>query len=349
MSSGLDKAVKDIIQTFQEAGKNKPAPFDTQAEVLRVDGDTAWVHIPGGVDETPVKLTINAKVGDKIQVHVGGGRAWITGNATAPPTDDRKANIATEKAETAGKAATSAAELAESAMTDAEKARAAAISAETSANNAQGAAESATTSANSALIQLSTVESVVGTLNWIAEHGTYELTTDTQVVNGKLYFAKVDNEYVVQTLAEDADPQALGLYELASVDEAVTNYIASHLALTSEGLSIVNDDQSGRALFSPTGVTIYNAMGEPVAQYGENTVLGDPNGIHIEITGEQLGFYEGSSALTDPVAYISNQQLYIPRAVVVDSMQVGDSGLGAWQWAISPTSRNLRLIWIGGQ
>lgn len=103
MSSGLDKAVKDIIQTFREAGKNKPAPFDTQAEVIRVDGDTAWVHIPGGVDETPVKLTISAKVGDKIQVHIGGGRAWITGNATAPPTDDRQANIATEKAETVEK------------------------------------------------------------------------------------------------------------------------------------------------------------------------------------------------------------------------------------------------------
>ena len=50
MSSGLDKAIKDIIQTFREVGKNKPAPFDTQAEVVRVDGDLAWVHIPGGVD-----------------------------------------------------------------------------------------------------------------------------------------------------------------------------------------------------------------------------------------------------------------------------------------------------------
>lgn len=116
MSSGLDKAIKDIIQTFREAGKNKPAPFDTQAEVVRVDGDTAWVHIPGGVDETPVKLTINAKVGDKIQVHIGGGRAWITGNATAPPTDDRQANIATEKAETVEKKVSVVQKIADTAM-----------------------------------------------------------------------------------------------------------------------------------------------------------------------------------------------------------------------------------------
>lgn len=230
---------------------------------------------------------------------------------------------------------------------DAEEAKASADAAASQVVNATNAAQTAASAANGAVTQLGTIEEVLGTLNWIAEHGTYELTTDTQTVNGKLYFAKVGDEYVAQTLAGDADPQALGLYELAAIDEAVTNYISSHLALTSEGLSIVNDDQSGRALFSPAGVTIYNATGEPVAQYGENTVLGDPDGIHIEMTGTQLGFYEGSSALTDPVAYISNQQLYIPRAVVVDSMQVGDSSLGAWQWAISPTSRNLRLVWIG--
>jgi hypothetical protein len=52
----------------------------------------AYVHIPGGVDETPVKLTVNVQAGDEVQVRVGGGQAWITGNETAPPTDDRVAN-----------------------------------------------------------------------------------------------------------------------------------------------------------------------------------------------------------------------------------------------------------------
>ena len=101
MSSGFDKIINNLLQIIQEAGKNKTTPLDAQAEVRRVEGNTAWVHIAGGVDETPVRLTINARVGDKVQVRLSGGRAWITGNASAPPTDDHLANTATEAAKTA--------------------------------------------------------------------------------------------------------------------------------------------------------------------------------------------------------------------------------------------------------
>lgn len=117
MSSGMDRAIRDFIQTMQEAGKSGTSPLDTQAEILRVDEDgTAWVHIPGGVDETPVKLTINAEIGDTVQVHIGGGRAWITGNATAPPTDDKTAIIAKNLANIAGKAAQAAQATADTAL-----------------------------------------------------------------------------------------------------------------------------------------------------------------------------------------------------------------------------------------
>ena len=80
-------------------------PYDTTAEVVRVEGSTAWVHIPGGVDETPVQLTVNAEEGDTVQVRVGGGTAWITGNASAPPTDDKVAIEAQATAEEALRAA----------------------------------------------------------------------------------------------------------------------------------------------------------------------------------------------------------------------------------------------------
>ena len=103
MSSRLDKAIKDFIQIIREAGNKGTSPLDAQAEVLRIDEDgTAWVHLPGGVDETPVKLTINAEVGDKVYVRLSGGRAWITGNQTAPPTDDKTATVAKRLANIAG-------------------------------------------------------------------------------------------------------------------------------------------------------------------------------------------------------------------------------------------------------
>ena len=93
----FNKTLKTIMEAMNSTSKEKTKAYDTPATVLRVDGDTLWVHIDGGVDETPIKRTIDAKVGDVVQVRVGGGRAWATGNASAPPTDDTKAGIALEQ------------------------------------------------------------------------------------------------------------------------------------------------------------------------------------------------------------------------------------------------------------
>ena len=90
MSAKFDMLVKSLTETMKKPEK-KTSPYDTTATVVRIDGDTAYVHIAGGVDETPVSRTINCNEGDTVQVRVGGGRAWITGNATAPPTDDTRA------------------------------------------------------------------------------------------------------------------------------------------------------------------------------------------------------------------------------------------------------------------
>ena len=99
----------DIIRSLQSAmeAKQTPAPYDAPAVVTRIEGGaTAWVKIAGSDTETPVKLTIDAKTGDTVQVRVGGGSAWLTGNQTAPPTDDTKADKAMEQAKQAGGVAT---------------------------------------------------------------------------------------------------------------------------------------------------------------------------------------------------------------------------------------------------
>ena len=85
---------KDLLNVMKSLGKKGTTPVDTEAEVVRVDGNIAWVHVPGGVSETPVQLTINAKKGDTVQVRIANGRAWINGNKDAPPTDDSKADTA---------------------------------------------------------------------------------------------------------------------------------------------------------------------------------------------------------------------------------------------------------------
>ena len=88
-------SVKELAKQIAGYIKGKKTrAYDTAAEVRRIVGNTAYVHIPGGVPETPVKLTIDAKVGDTVQVRVANSTAWLVGNSTAPPTDDTKAKEA---------------------------------------------------------------------------------------------------------------------------------------------------------------------------------------------------------------------------------------------------------------
>ena len=91
--------LRSFMESMQEASRPKTSAYDTTATVRRIEDGVAWVHIPGGVDETPVKMTIAAHEGDKVQVRVGGGTAWLTGNGTRPPTDDLLAALAKETAD----------------------------------------------------------------------------------------------------------------------------------------------------------------------------------------------------------------------------------------------------------
>lgn len=84
---------KEFLKVLNNKDKG-PKPYDTTAEVVRVEDGVAWVHIDGGVEETPAELTINAMKGDKVKVRLVGGQAFLIGNGTAPPTDDRVANNA---------------------------------------------------------------------------------------------------------------------------------------------------------------------------------------------------------------------------------------------------------------
>lgn len=81
---------KEFLKVLNNKDKG-PKPYDTTAEVVRVEDGVAWVHIDGGVEETPAELTINAVKGDRVKVRLVGGQAFLIGNGTAPPTDDRTA------------------------------------------------------------------------------------------------------------------------------------------------------------------------------------------------------------------------------------------------------------------
>ena len=296
-----------LIKDFAEVLRQKDRatqPYDTTAEVTRVDEDgIAWVHIPGGVDETPVQMSINAREGDTVRVRVAGGQAWATGNDTAPPTDDRTAEAAQETANAALADARRAADAADAAEVSAAAAQASAKEAETSAQTAH-------TAANSALTGLATVEDVVGTLNWISEHGTYAATSDTEVQPGKLYFTRTGSgteaDPYVYTVVDNptGDPSTLGYYELTGVDEAVANYVATHLALTDEGLYVLADGSDWKVLVANDGVFIMDPQNNVVAKYKDEIILGIDDGtqsiLKLDYHSIQAFDKENALLLSDP-------------------------------------------------
>ena len=380
------RLIKDLIDAIKASEKKKTTGYDTSAVVRRIEDGTAWVHIPGGVDETPVKLTINASVGDNVQVRVSGGRAFLVGNGTAPPTDDSTAvkakhvangatlvaKNANETANIAQKKAGDAQEAADTAWDYADSAHTAAESAQASANEAKASAISANNSANNALVQLSVVEDVAGTLRWISEHGSYVPTTDTTVIEGSVYFIYENGDYIpIANPDPSANPSQEGWYVL-DVTESQAKYIMAHLAVTSAGLwvlpvnqlaehplvdsdgdQIIDSDNnpivdfsedpqhaSGyKVLLSGTGMTVYNDEGASVAFYGETTRIGKEYDYNVHITSNEVQIRNGTTVLAK---YGATTKFYEPDGVT-EAAEIGANGMHVKQgqignWEISDGS-----------
>lgn len=308
MSDGT-RIQKELLDAIRAANAQKTKAYDVTARVTRVEDGKMYVHIPGGVDETPVDMTVSAKAGDLVKVRVANGRAWVTGNATAPPTDDTKANHAYQTAMLAQDKADNASEAAKTAWQYADTAREAADSAQSSAITANNAA-------NNALVQLSVVEDVAGTLAWIQEHGSYVETTDTSVQPGTIYFELISGQYVpIANPDPEANPQSEGWYVL-DVSDSQAQYIMAHLAVTSAGLwvlpagqyaehqltdangdSIVDSDDNPifdwsvdpqrangyKVLLSATGMAVFDETGAVVAVYSSTTTIGNTSGKNVFI------------------------------------------------------------------
>lgn len=363
----MNQVASDLYQALTESDERKPKPYDTKAEVLRTEGNIVWVKIPGGVDETPVQKTNNANDGDQVMVRIAGGRAWLLGNETSPATDNTVANAATQLAEGAGNLAKTAADSAIEAQQNAQIAYNYADQAHDAALIAQGEAETAhdeavlaTQYANNALAGLSTVESVVDVVNWFANHKT--ASTDTTVVTGKTYY--IYNP-VTGTLSEvvptgTENPSQEGWYEL---NEAISNYVASHIAQTADGLYVVGlsngwkvlvssgagDYTPGIFLIDPTGgiAQATTASGITFNQdkafyIGDNdaSIIFDGNG-HITITGSGVTF--GSQSMSTVLSELNSSIKSIEYGK--GSSATSHSDISSWSTA-TPTWEEGKYIWM---
>ena len=369
MSTSMDKLAKELKKQMSASEARKPSPYDAQAEVLRIEGDTAWVHIPGGVEETPVQLSIDANEGDYVHIRVANGSAWITGNTTRPPTDDAEANAAKKIAVVADDKATTALEsidgidtrvqTAESKLdtieenietleTDVSTAQSNITVIQNNITALQGDVstaqsdistiqgnittlqgdvstaqsdistiqgdivvleqnvEDAQDDIDDALTGLALAENVIGTLNWLTAHS--KVTTDTTPASGKSYYIKnPDGTFEIVEDTTGKNPSQEGWYEM---DEAISNYVAAHLSLTTYGLNLTLDNNSYRIHIGTLtadgddGVYIIDEHGNVVSYFGEsvsfdssvpfhigtntNYILWNPVANRIEIGGDVL-------------------------------------------------------------
>ncbi len=205
---------------------------------------------------------------DSAATAAGAAQGSADAAATAAATADTKAAQAIADAATAQQAASSAQSSADAAGAAASVADGKAVAAGQAASSAQASADHANRYANAALDQLGVVQDVAGVLSWASEHGSFEHTSDTSVVEGKVYFTFDGTDYTPVVEPQAAD---LASYYELTVDEAMNDFIMAHLAVTQRGLWVLPsgigqaaDEQHApgyKMLLSSNGSYLYDSNG----------------------------------------------------------------------------------------
>ena len=132
---------------------------------------------------------------------------------------------------------------------------------------------------------------------------------------------------------------------------------AQLMQLNTDGFTLYDPSASDRAMMELTGTSLqFLIEGNSVASFGQNGIsIGNPMGYHIQIDGAEVGFYENETGKT---AYVSGNQLYIGKTVVLNEMMVGtyknsQTGKedGEWAWRYDNPDdggdRSIYLKWLG--
>ena len=161
-------------------------------------------------------------------------------------------------------------------MATANSVRGIAVQAQSDANVAKESAQNAQKSADSALVSLSTVEDVVGVLNWITAHGTMTANGSTALDPSKVYFIRDNNgdyhvgNYYYSIVSEPKAEERTSYYTL-SIDESVQNYVATHVVVDTEGLWLIPDSGGNKVLIATGAGSSYTTAG--------TYIIGKVNGV----------------------------------------------------------------------
>lgn len=359
----------DILSSLGASSGTKP--YDTMATVVRVDEEgVCWVHIDGGVDETPTSMAVNAFPGDIVRVRVADGDAWITGNDSKPPTDDaqafvakRRAVVAQESAETAQESAEQAQESAIQANESAQQADKNAMSAiALSASNSDvlyGGASiswSAEGSINDGDINVSSIQFA----NAVGANGTYVIifdgtdwTLDGNVITLSDYGIEINGSqdngdqitFFVSDLSlgmihdvQSAMTTAMTAEEKAGETSNLLEERCEELGLSTENLQELIDDLDEKFFVYSSNMDDFIYCGPD--ENGDPILIlsgGTNSDLETALTNGQLTFYDKGYA----VAYINGQKLFISSAHITEELRFGSFAF------IPRNNGNLSLKYIG--
>lgn len=335
----MAKVAQSLAKLISQSKKKKTGPYDTQATVKRVEGNTVWVSIPGGVDETPINKTVNCSAGDKVQVRVSGGRAWITGNASAPPTDDKRANEA---------------------KTTADNAQVMAVDAKETAKAVESVAVNANTTATTA----KTIAEGVNEHFWHDNTGAHitEVTqeewnepTDPNYHSGGNTLITTQGMAIRNGLTNLAEFGASGV-RVGRVDTDDSIEIASNaIKFCHEGLSyasiekvsgtrFIDDSTSNRLHFDSTGIHLFDSQGNGLTvSNGDVTASGDiedGSGNVLSNKADSAGFFKVVDlSWTEPAINAHDHGTTTTRTVPTADIPDGMTLVGIVGW----TSGNYRI------
>lgn len=263
-----------------------------------------YVHIPGGVDETPVEMTISASPGDAVKVRVANGRAWVTGNQTAPPTDDTEAILAKLKALQAEKRAITATESAEQAAQAAAEATTSAGIAGRAASIAQAAAEAAQATADSKKVVFTSQPTPPyhvgdlwvdgGSMTQTMSDGTNDLITSGAELLEALILGS-DSVSVKYCIFARTDGESFSEddWSLAATDDTVVNELREWFWHDSLGAHILGDTTGYRNDLDSTGMHIVDTSTETeIARFGaDGAQIGPDDKVHTVTDANGIRYY----------------------------------------------------------
>lgn len=179
------------------------------------------------------------------------------------------------------------------------------------AEDAKANAQNASEYASRALGNLSTVQSVAETLNWITQHGTMALTQDTAPDPSHVYFVlDAQGDYIVggthYSIVTEPNTADMSTYYELTIDESLNNYVGTHLAVDSEGLWLIPEANGNKVLIATGSGNTYTTAGTYIigkdngtdvilAQFLSNSaVIGQTDNVHVEIDEDSFLMLDGS-------------------------------------------------------